>query len=249
MNRSSIALLVAVGIGCSSPSSTSSARVSTVPADTGRAPAPGATTPPAGTSAVESPAPATAPQAARGSAEGPEVSLDDPRIQKIRARYQDIQDRKDLKRSELRFECAGGEGRGELRLYQADGAIQKAEIAAADAGHGESTYQFYYDQGQLVFALHGDGSWAFDGTRGTPDKPATTSSVTQRRYYLHEGEPVLCIKKHAKGPTEELGPLLEQAPNRPDDCSGAKETQQLAVTALAGAKAKTTDELKRLLCN
>ncbi|WP_437789977.1 hypothetical protein [Sorangium sp. So ce693] len=248
MNRSSIALLVAVGIGCSSPSSTSPARVSAAPAGTGRAPAPSATTPPAGTSAVESQTTAAAPQAAADSAEGPEVSLDDPRIQKIRALYQDIQARNDLKRSELRFECAGGEGRGELRLYQADGAVQKAEIAAADAGHGESTYQFYYDQGQLVFALHDDGSWAFDGTRGTPDKPATTSSVTQRRYYLQEGEPVLCIKKQAKGPTEELGPLLEQAPNRPDDCSRAKKIRELAITALAGAKTKTKDELKKLLC-
>lgn len=249
MIRSSIALLVAVCIGCSSPSSTPSARVSAAPAEPGRAPAPGATTPPAGTSAVESPTPAAAPQAATDSADGPEASPDDPRIQKIRARYQDIQARKDLKRSELRFECPGGEGRGELRLYQADGAIQKAEIAAADAGHGESTHQFYYDQGQLVFALHGDGSWAFDGTRGTPDKPATTTSVTQRRYYLHEGEPVLCVEKHAKGPTEKLGPLLEQAPNRPDDCSGAKETQKIASAALAGAKARTTDELKKLLCH
>ncbi|WP_437987709.1 hypothetical protein [Sorangium sp. So ce117] len=249
MSRSSIALLVAAVIGCSPPSPTPSASVSAAPAEPGRAPAPGATTPPAGTSAVESPAPAAAPQVATDTAGGSKVSLDDPRIQKIRARYQDIQARKDLTRSELRFECAGGEGRGELRLYQADGAIQKAEIAAADAGHGESTYQFYYDQGQLVFALHDDGSWAFDGTRGTPDKPATTSSVTQRRYYLHEGEPVLCIGKHAKGPTEKLGPLLEQAPNRPDDCSRAKKTQQIASAALAGAKPKTTDELKKLLCN
>ncbi|WP_437677784.1 hypothetical protein [Sorangium sp. So ce131] len=253
MIRSSIACiacLVAVGSGCNSPSSSSSSRAASTPADATRAPSSSATTPQAvapasggSTPATTSPAAPTSDGKPQGAQDGP----DDPRIEKIRARYQEIQSRKDLKRSDHRFECAGGEGRGELRLYQADGALQKAEIAAADAGHGEMTYQFYYDQGKLVFVLYGDGGWSFDGTRGTPDKPATTTSVTQRRYYLHDGAPLRCIKKYAKGPTEQIESLLEQAPNQPDDCARAPKAQKLASAALAGPKG--TDEVKKLMCN
>ncbi|AUX39623.1 uncharacterized protein SOCE26_010170 [Sorangium cellulosum] len=243
-----ITLLAAVGCGSNSPSSTSS-RSSSTPADTTRAPSSSASTPTTGAPAAATQTPATGSPAAPDGAEKPggaEGSQDDPRIEKIRARYQEIQSRRDLKRTDHRYECAGGEGRGELRLYQADGAIQKAEIAAGDAGHGEYTYQFYYDQGKLVFALHGDGSWAFDG-RGTPDKPTTTTSVTQFRYYLHDGAPLRCIKKYAKGPSEEIESLLEKAPNQPDDCSRAAKAQRLASVALAGPKG--TDELRKLLCN
>ncbi len=68
----------------------------------------------------------------------------------------------------------------------------------------------------------------------------------QRRYYYHQGTPILCTKKVAEAPSDKVEALLNTAPNVPEDCSFAPKVQTLASLAMTGAKA--TDDLKKKLC-
>ncbi|WNG34913.1 hypothetical protein F0U61_15585 [Archangium violaceum] len=173
------------------------------------------------------------------------TALEDPRIEGIRARYQQIQADQDLKKSEFDLACKGGEGRGRVRLFEKNGAVQKAELEFIPPGHGEDSYQFFYDQREVVFALYDMRTWAFI-SGGTPDKPATRDRATQVRYYFHNGDSIRCIKKKAEGPTDKLDALLEQALTEPDDCSKAGRIQKLAALVLLGPRAK--EELVNQLC-
>ncbi|MFY0584120.1 hypothetical protein ACN28S_66225 [Cystobacter fuscus] len=130
-------------------------------------------------------------------------------------------------------------------MFENEGAIHKAELRVIPPGHGEDSYQFYYDQREVVFALYDMRNWAFtDG--GTPEKPATRDSAIQTRYYYHEGDPIRCLKKKVAGPTDKIDSLLDRAPTAPDDCSKAGKVQKLASLARLGPRAK--NELTELIC-
>ena len=90
--------------------------------------------------------------------------------------------------------------------------------------------------GQLIFALND----------AEPFGGAAETRLLQRRYYYHQGSPILCTKKDVKGPADEVESLLHKAPNEPVDCSFAPKVQRLASVVQRGAAAM--DELKKLLC-
>ncbi|KYG04357.1 hypothetical protein BE21_47235 [Sorangium cellulosum] len=228
-----VLLAAGCGRGDRAPASSSS-RAAEVPGGEHSASPPAATTP-----ATAQPAPQTAAPDAAADAEhqsaAPEAS-GDPRIEEIRKKYAEIQADKGLQTSELRMECSGGEGRAEVRLHQKNGAVSKAvlkDIAAGDAG---STYQFYYDGGRLIFALN--DAFPF----GEPPK----TLLVQRRYYYHQGSPILCTRKSAEGPSDKVDSMLHQAPNEPVDCSFAPKVERLASMVAKGAAGM--DELKKQLC-
>ncbi len=170
---------------------------------------------------------------------------EDPRIEGIRARYQQVQADQGLKKSEFDLTCKGGEGSGRVRLFEKNGAVQKAELEFTPPGHGEDSYQFFYEQREVVFVLYDMKTWAFVGG-GTPDKPATRDRVTQFRYYYHNGDSIRCIKKKAEDSTDKIDSQLDQALTETDDCSKAGRIQKLAALALLGPRAK--DELANQLC-
>ncbi|WP_148313787.1 hypothetical protein [Sorangium cellulosum] len=228
-----VLLAAGCGRGDRAPASSSS-RAAEVPGGEHSASPPAATTP-----ATAQPAPQTAAPDAAADAEhqsaAPEAS-GDPRIDEIRKKYAEIQADKGLQTSELRMECSGGEGRAEVRLHQKNGAVSKAvlkDIAAGDAG---STYQFYYDGGRLIFALN--DAFPF----GEPPK----TLLRQRRYYYHQGSPILCTRKSVEGPSDKVDSMLHQAPNEPVDCSFAPKVERLASMVVKGAAGM--DELKKQLC-
>ncbi|WP_437641122.1 hypothetical protein [Sorangium sp. So ce854] len=245
--RSAIALaLPLLVLGCGrgdlAPGSSSPTTPAGSAGDSGARPAATATTSaaPAPSRAEASSAPGDA--VSPGAAEG---APGDPRIDRIRKRYQEIQADKGLEKSAFRLECRGGEGGGEVRLHRKDSAVSIAEVHFGGPGHNESVHRFYYDRGEVVFILHDTGGWSWD-PKSTPDEPETISSTTQFRYYVHEDRPILCLKKHAKGSSREIGALLDRAPNEPDDCSGAAAAQRLASLVLGGEKA--SDDVKRAVC-
>ncbi|WP_437728765.1 hypothetical protein [Sorangium sp. So ce861] len=237
MILASVLLAAGCGRGDRAPASSSS-RAAEVAGGEHSASPPAATTP-AAAPATAQPAPQTAaPDAAAdaGGAGAEREASGDPRIDEIRKKYAEIQADKGLQTSEHRMECTGGEGRAEVQLYQKNGAVSKAvlkDIAAGDAG---STYQFYYDRGQLIFALN--DAFPF----GEPAK----TSLRQRRYYYHQGSPILCTRKSAEGPSDKVESMLHQAPNEPVDCSFAPKVERLASMARKGAPGM--DELKKQLC-
>ncbi|WP_438001946.1 hypothetical protein WMF26_22030 [Sorangium sp. So ce185] len=229
-----VLLAAGCGRGATAPASPSGAAAATGGEHGASPPAAAAAAP-----ATAQPTPSTAAPDAAADAEhqgaAPEAS-GDPRIDEIRKKYAEIQADKGLQTSDLRMECSGGEGSAEVRLHQKNGAVSKAvlkDIAAGDAG---STYQFYYDRGRLIFALN--DAFPF----GEPPK----TLLVQRRYYYHQGSPILCTRKSAEGPSDKVGSLLDQAPNEPVDCSFAPKVERLASMAVKGAAGM--DELKKQLC-
>ncbi|MGK3993928.1 hypothetical protein [Sorangium sp. So ce1024] len=235
-------LVLGCGRGDLAPGASSPTTPAASAGDSGARPAATATT-----SAAPAPSRAEAPSApGDGASPGAaEAASGDPRIDRIRERYQEMQADKGLQKSAFRLECAGGEGGGEVRLHRKDGAVSIAEVQFGGPGHNESVHRFYYDQGKVVFILIDTGGWSW-APNSTPDRPETISSTTQLRYYVHEDRPILCLKKHAKGSSREIDALLNRAPNEPDDCSGAMKAQRLASLVLGGEKA--SDDVKRAIC-
>ncbi|WP_438030350.1 hypothetical protein [Sorangium sp. So ce233] len=236
MVLASVLLATACGRGDVAPVSSTTAAVSGTEnrAQPSAAAAPAASAP----SAQSAPRTATTPDAAAG-AESPSAAReapDDPRIEEIRKKYAEIQADKGLKQSEFRMACPADEGSAEVRLHQKNNTVSKAELKDIAAGDAGSTYQFYYDNGQLIFALND----AF------PFGDVTATRLLQRRYYYHQGSPILCTRKSVEGPSDQVESLLHKAPNEPQDCSFAPKVQRLASTVVRGAAA--TDELKKLLC-
>lgn len=233
-----VLLVTGCGRGELAPVSSSSSRTAAVSGGESGAQPPAAATPAAApASAQPAPRPA-APDAAAG-AERPRAAQgapNDPRIEEIRKRYGEIQADKGLDKSELRMACPGGEGSAEVRLHQKNNAVSRAELKDNAPGDAGSTYHFYYDNGQLIFALND----------AEPFGGATETRLLQRRYYYHQGSPILCTKKDVKGPAAEVESLLHKAPNEPVDCSFAPKVQRLASVVQRGAAAM--DELKKLLC-
>ncbi|WP_438020774.1 hypothetical protein WMF18_17610 [Sorangium sp. So ce315] len=245
--RSAIVLsipLLALGCGRGELAPGSSSPTTPPGSAGGGEPRPAATAAPPGAPA---PSRSEAPGAPGGAASpgATEVASGDPRIDRIRKRYEEIMADKGLEKSAFRLECPGGEGGGEVRLHRKDGAVSIAEVQFGGPGHNESVHRFYYDRGEVVFILYDTGGWSWD-PKSTPDRPETISSTTQFRYYVHEDRPILCLKKHAKGSSREIDALLNRAPNEPDDCSGATAARRLAALVLGGEKA--SDDVKRAVC-
>ncbi|WP_129576119.1 MULTISPECIES: hypothetical protein [Sorangium] len=237
MSRSAMifaGVLLATGCGRGAAAPGSSSTTAAASGGEHGAQPPAAAAPATAQPAPRASAPDTAADAEHQSA-APEAS-GDPRIDEIRKKYAEIQADKGLQTSELRMACLGGEGRAEVQLHQKNGAVSKAvlkDIAAGDAG---STYQFYYDNGRLIFALN--DAFPF----GEPAK----TRLLQRRYYYHQGSPILCMRKSVEGPSDKVEALLNQAPNEPVDCSFAPKVERLASLVQKGAAGM--DELKKQLC-
>ncbi|XYI03234.1 hypothetical protein ACMHYB_27125 [Sorangium sp. So ce1128] len=216
----------------------SSSRTAAVPDSEDRA-QPSAAATPAASAASAQPAPRkAAPDAAAGaeSPGGAQVAQADPRIEEIRKKYAEIQADKELEKSEFRTACPGDEGNAEIRLHRKNNAVSIAVLKDNAAGDAGSTYHFYYDNGQLIFALND----------AMPFGDATATRLLQRRYYYHQGSPILCTKKEVWGPADEIEALLHKAPDERVDCSFAPKVQRLASVVLRGTAA--IDELKKLLC-
>ncbi|WP_437492944.1 hypothetical protein WME75_19310 [Sorangium sp. So ce1014] len=199
----------------------------------------GAQPPPPAAPASGQPAPRTAAPDAAADAGSPGAAREasgDPRIDEIRKRYEEIQADKGLSTSEVRMACPGREGSAELRLHRKNKDVLRAELKDHAAGDAGSTYLFYYDNGQLIFALND----------AEPFGGLTELRLLQRRYYYHQGSPILCLKKSVQGPPDKVESLLHEAPNERVDCSFAPKVQRIASVALRGAEA--IDELKKLLC-
>ncbi|WP_437693396.1 hypothetical protein [Sorangium sp. So ce176] len=231
----SVLLATACGRGDVAPASSTTGAVS---GTENRARPSAAATPATSVSPAPSAPSTTTPDAAAGAGSpgAAREAPDDPRIEEIRKKYAEIQADKGLKTSELRMACPADEGRAEIRLHQKNNAVSKAELKDIAAGDAGSTYQFYYDKGQLIFALND----------AMPFGDVTATRLLQRRYYYHQGSPILCTRKSVEGPGDQVESLLHKAPNEPHDCSFAPKVQRLASVVLKGAAA--TDELKKLLC-
>ncbi|MGK4008981.1 hypothetical protein WMF31_40630 [Sorangium sp. So ce1036] len=244
MNRSAmvfagVLLAAGCGRGAMAPgSSSSSSRTAAVSGGDPGARPPAAATPTA-TPAPAQPAPRTAAPDAAADAErqrDAREATNDPRIEEIRKKYAEIQADKGLETSELRMACAAGEGSAEVRLHRKGDTVYRVVLKDNAAGDAGSTYHFYYDDGLPIFALN--DAYPFGD-------PAATR-LLQRRYYYHQGSPILCTRKRAEGPADEVESLLRQAPSEPVDCSFAPKVQRLASLALRGAEGMA--ELKKLLC-
>ncbi|XXX82033.1 hypothetical protein WMF30_25055 [Sorangium sp. So ce134] len=232
-----VLLAAGCGRGAVAPESSSSRTPAVSGGDHGAQPPAAAT--PGATAAAAQPAPRTAAPDAAADAEGQGAAREgtgDPRIEEIRKKYAEIQADKSFETSELRMECAGGEGSAEVRLHRKGNAVASAVLNDNAAGDAGSTYRFYYDNGRLIFALN--DAYPFG-------EPAATL-LRQRRYYYHQGSPILCTRKSAEGPSDKVEALLNQAPIEPVDCSFAPKVQRLASLAQRGAAGM--DELKKQLC-
>ncbi|WP_437971696.1 hypothetical protein WMF04_21365 [Sorangium sp. So ce260] len=238
MNRSAmvfglVLLVTGCGRGDLAPASSSSRTAAVSGGENGAQPPA-----PAAPASGQPPPPAAAPDAA-ADAGGPGAAREpsgDPRIDEIRKKYAEIQADKGLSTSEVRMACPAREGRAEVRLHRKNNAVSMAELKDIAAGDAGSTYHFYYDNGQLIFALND----------AEPFGGLTELRLLQRRYYYHQGSPILCTKKSVVGPPDKVESLLQQAPNEPVDCSFGLKVQRLASVVSKGAEA--TDELKKLLC-
>ncbi|WP_437820469.1 hypothetical protein [Sorangium sp. So ce1078] len=251
MNRSAMVFgLVLLVTGCRrgdlAPASSSSRTAAVSGGESGAqppaaaAPASGQPAPPAAAApASGQPAPPAAASDAAADAGGPgaeKAPSGDPRIDEIRKKYAEIQADKGLSTSEVRMACPAREGRAEVRLHRKNNVVSRAELKDIAAGDAGSTYQFYYDNGQLIFALND----------AEPFGGLTELRLLQRRYYYHQGSPILCTKRSVVGPPDKVEALLQQAPNEPVDCAFGLKVQRLASVVSRGAEA--TDELKKLLC-
>ncbi|AUX27509.1 uncharacterized protein SOCEGT47_081000 [Sorangium cellulosum] len=244
MNRSAmvfagVLLAAGCGRGATAPGSPSSRTTAVSGADPGAQPPAAAAATPATAPAAAQPAPRTAdpdPAADATRQRAAREATDDPRIEEIRKKYAEIQADKGLETSELRMACAAGEGSAEVRLHRKGDTVYRAVLKDNAAGDAGSTYHFYYDDGLLIFALN--DAYPFGD-------PAATR-LLQRRYYYHQGSPILCTRKRAEGPADKVESLLNQAPSEPVDCSFAPKVQRLASLARRGAAGMA--ELKKLLC-
>ncbi|WP_437760275.1 hypothetical protein [Sorangium sp. So ce1389] len=242
MSRSAIVLagvLLATGCGRGDVAPVSSSPSAAAASGSEARAQPPATATPAASAAPAQPTTGPAAPAAAAGAESPgaaQGASGDPRIDEIRKRYAEIQADRGLHKSELRMDCPGREGSAEVRLHQKNNAVSIAELKDIPPGDGGSTYYFYYDNGQLIFALND----------AEPFGGATETRLLQRRFYYHQGSPILCTKKEVWGPADKVEPLLNNAPNEPVDCSFAPKVQRLASTVKSGAAGM--DDLKKLLC-
>lgn len=196
-------------------------------------------------------APASAAEAVTGDAtpiDADQPESDDPRVEQIRAKVREIQANQRLKKSELTLTCPGDEGSGKVLLFEGDAAVRRADLYFTHAGEGgEDKYQFYYDQGELLFVSYEMEGLSFIGTE-------QWLKTTQFRYYYHDGSPFLCTKKTTKvrldaggrAPRGSLASLLSEAPTEPDDCSRAGKAAERASLALLGPEAK--DRLTQSFC-
>jgi hypothetical protein len=128
-------------------------------------------------------------------------------IAKIRTQYQAIKsDSAKDTHQKLETECEG--------LF---GAInfqsQKDKIRMISYSYGSDhsgiTEEYYFQNDSLMFIFEEEGGWMFDPTN--PEK--TVDEVTETRYYFHNNQIIRAIRKHAKGPTENVEKLLNAAKN------------------------------------
>jgi hypothetical protein len=160
-------------------------------------------------------------------------------IAKIRAQYQAIKsDSAKDAHQKLEAECDGLFGAASFQSQQG-----KIRMIAYSYGsdHSGITEEYYFQNDSLLFVFEEEGGWMFDPN----NSEKTIDEVTQTRYYFHNNQVIRAMRKHAKGPTENVDKLLNAAKNETLKVVNGEKWQKKAQELKGLAKSK---KLEAYLC-
>ncbi len=88
------------------------------------------------------------------------------------------------------YEC--DERVGDVTYYYDQNDLKMIRFSTGDS-HFSSEQHYYINTGKPYFVYIKETLWSFDG--GTADKPETKDDITEKRFYISDGKPVLCLEK------------------------------------------------------
>ena len=132
----------------------------------------------------------------------------------IRDLYARIDQAKAVKTETIKFEMESGPMDGTMTRRSYEGGLAAVQLSYSAGDHGGTDENYYFSDGKLFFILIKDSSWQF-APGSTDDKPKTTDTLTESRYYVSKGAIVQLLRRSVSGESgKKLEELLAKAENK-----------------------------------
>ena len=136
-------------------------------------------------------------------------------VKDIRERYNQIEGAK-LRPVELEFTSDSDPVSGTFTRYYRGDELVKVKLSYAMGDHGGSDEYFYYQNGQLFFAVATDTAWGFSGETLPNGESGTIDTAIEHRVYFSKGILIRHLSREVKSKDPDaLAGLLAKATNRP----------------------------------
>ena len=83
---------------------------------------------------------------------------------------------------------------GVITCFFDNGDLRMLKHSYNEYSHNEATDQYFVKDSVLFFVFRKQLSWSFDSN--SPEEGGTKDNITEKRFYLIDGQPVKCMEKH-----------------------------------------------------
>ena len=135
-------------------------------------------------------------------------------IAAIRELYAKIDQAKAVKTETIKFQMESDPLEGTITRRSYEGGLVAVQLSYTAGDHGGSDENYYYADGKLFFILVKDSSWQF-APGSTDEKPKTTDTLTESRYYVSKGAIVQVLRRSVTSEADKkLEDLIAKAENK-----------------------------------
>ncbi len=157
------------------------------------------------------------------TAEAPDTATSAPQrlesLEDLRREYNDIASRAEsggMDSTFFDYNCRG-EKVGRVVYLSDEGGLRLIRHTYSEYSHFSATDEYFMKDGTVFFALCRHVSWSFVGEGETRDE------VTERRFYILDGKPLMCLeKKYSFTLPTTADRRAQKAANRETNCSSAE---------------------------
>lgn len=115
-------------------------------------------------------------------------------IASIRELYAKFDQAKAIKNETIKFHLEGGPIEGTITRRSYEGGLAALQVSYTAGDHGGTDENYYFAEGKLFFILTKDSSWQF-APGSTDEKPKTTDTLTESRYYVSKGAIIQALRR------------------------------------------------------
>ena len=114
---------------------------------------------------------------------------------------------------------------GVITCFFDKGDLRMLKHSYNEYSHNEATDQYFVKDSVLFFVFKKQLSWSFDSN--SPEEGGTKDNITEKRFYLIDGQPVKCLeKRYVNYSYDKKNDASATAVNKETSCSSITSVQE-----------------------
>lgn len=153
----------------------------------------------------------------------PTASINPDSVEDIKQLYAQLNDKLQaamLDSTSIKYDCRG-ERSGSITYFSENGKLRIIKHVYNEYSHFSAVDQYFISDNKLFFAHLNGLSWSFQS--GKAATGATTDNITEKRLYISQEKPLLCLeKKYVKKSDTSDNPSPESVESKKTDCKDSE---------------------------